>query len=105
MFTFMSAVCLPFDSLSTGVTGEDVILLSGEHRSSKLLPLPSRLDSLIGDKGVHSLEVRLSLAYVCLMEDKTTLVLLRLQFSFTSCQKCPDVFKIRKLKNVRRRSM
>ena len=82
------------------------MLLSGEHRSSKLLPLPSRLDSLIGDKGVQSLEVRLSLAYVCLMEeDKTTLVLLRLQFSFTSCQKCPDVYKIRKLKNVRRRSM
>ena len=73
LFTFMSAVCLPFDSLSTGVTGEDVMLLSGEHRSSKLLPLPSRLDSLIGDKGVQSLEVRLSLAYVCLMEDKTTL--------------------------------
>ena len=105
LFTFVSAVCLPFDSLSTGVTGEDVMLLSGEHRSSKLLPLPSRLDSLIGDKGVQSLEVRLSLAYVCLMEDKTTLVLLRLQFSFTSCQKCPDVFKIRKLKDVRRRSM
>jgi len=53
---------MPFDSLSTGVTGEDVMLLSGEHRSSKLLPLPSRLDSLIGDKGVQSLEVRLSLA-------------------------------------------
>ena len=101
----MSAVCLPFDSLSTGVTGEDVMLLSGEHRSSKLLPLPSRLDSLIGDKGVHSLEVRLSLAYVCLMEDKTTLVLLRLQFSFTSCQKCPEVLKIRKLQDVRRRSL
>ena len=52
------------DSLSTGVTGEEVMLLSGsgEHRSSKLLPLPSRLDSLIGDKGVHNREVRLSLA-------------------------------------------
>ena len=55
------AVATVVFSLSTGVTGEEVMLLSGEHRSSKLLPLPSRRDSLMGDNGVHSREVRLSL--------------------------------------------
>ena len=55
------AVATVVFSLSTGVTGEEVMLLSGEHRSSKLEPLPSRRDSLMGDNGVHSREVRLSL--------------------------------------------
>ena len=58
-----SAIYVHTSALSTGVTGDDVILLSGsgEHLNSKLLPLPSLLDSLIGDNGVQSRDVLLSL--------------------------------------------
>ena len=65
IFPSFLAQCIHTSALSTGVTGDDVMLLSGsgEHLNSKLLPLPSLLDSLIGDNGVQRRDVLLSLTF------------------------------------------
>lgn len=56
-------VCLRSPSSSSHMIREATWSLlstggSGDHRSSWLLPLPSRFDSLMGESGVHSLRFR-----------------------------------------------